>query len=143
VRLELALERRRARDVEFPDEHDSSLPSLAFAGHVKHRHQFRAARYTALAPARAPPPPWLRRLCTLHRIEELAKRPAHDPRDLHLGDAEAAADLVLVQVLLEAQPEHPSLALVERRALGGELGLDSVIAGLRSADGLDHRPRLG
>ena len=56
----------------------------------------------------------------LHGYEELAERAAHDPRDLHLGDPQAAPDLVLVQVLLEAKPENTALALVERSFLGGE-----------------------
>ena len=66
----------------------------------------------------------------LHRGQQLAERPSHDPRDLHLGDPEPAADLVLVQVLLEPELEDAALALVELGVLGGELSLDRVVARL-------------
>src|SRR5437870_61009 len=63
-----------------------------------------------------------------HRLEQLVERLAHDPRDLHLGDAEATADLVLIQVVLEAKSQDGALARVQGRLGGGELGLDPVIA---------------
>jgi hypothetical protein len=74
----------------------------------------------------------------LNGHEELAERPAHDPRDLHLGDPEQVADLVLVQVPLEAKLQDAALALLERGVLGGELGLHRVVAGLDPAHRLDH-----
>src|SRR5918998_6479209 len=40
-------------------------------------------------------------------------RLADDPRDVHLGDADAGADLRLGQVLGEAQPQHLALSLRE------------------------------
>ena len=54
-----------------------------------------------------------------------------------------SADLVLVQVLSEAQLQDAALALVERRVLGGELRLDRVIARLGLAERFHDRRRLG
>src|SRR6266545_396912 len=81
-------------------------------------------------------------LIPLHRLENLLKRLAHDPRDLHLGNAEAAADLTLLQVVLETKPKHGALALCERGFLGGELDLHLVIAFLWHPHRLDHRHRF-
>ena len=54
----------------------------------------------------------------LNRDEQLAECPAHDPRDLHLGDTETAADLVLVQVVLEPELENAPLTVIQRGPLG-------------------------
>src|SRR4051794_29890538 len=69
-----------------------------------------------------------RRTLRLYGIQQLAKRLPHDPRDLHLRDAKPAADLVLVQVLLETETKHRALPVGQRGALGGELSLDPVVA---------------
>src|SRR6185369_9087394 len=70
------------------------------------------------------------------RRRQLGDRPADDPRDLHLGDADDLADLLLREVLLEAQPQHAALALVEaleqardrRAVLGpGQLGVQRAV----------------
>ena len=81
-------------------------------------------------------------LIPLYGLEELAKRLPHDPRDLHLGNPEAAADLALLEVVLEAKPKHGALALCELGSLGRELNLDPLIAGLLSPHRLDYWLRL-
>src|SRR5436190_17117453 len=78
----------------------------------------------------------------LHRVEQLAQRLPHDPRDLHLRDAQPPPDLVLVEVLLEPKAKDRALPIGERRTLRRDLSLDLVVSSLGLADGLHHRHGL-
>src|SRR3954465_13652769 len=59
-------------------------------------------------------------------VAQAVHRLADDPRDVHLRDTDALADLGLGEVLGEAQPQHLALALVEHAhqplPRGGVLG---------------------
>src|SRR4051812_15172714 len=54
------------------------------------------------------------------RRRQLGDRAADDPRDLHLGDPDDLADLLLGHVLLEPQAQHVLLALVQPLEQAGD-----------------------
>src|SRR5215216_5660313 len=81
-------------------------------------------------------------------------RRSDDPRDLHLRDAEARADLRLRQILGEAQPQHVTVSIAEdahqvldvrgahRLAVAGILGANRIVrplAPVRVFEGLHER----
>src|SRR6478735_7556085 len=86
---------------------------------------------------------WHCSITTPYCPQQLLKRPSHDPRDLHLGDADAISDLVLGQALVEAHLQNAPLPLRERCVGCGSLYLDGLVAPLAASHRLDHRGRLG